>query len=146
MYLNKTHKSYLITCYIMMQSSDVIHESQIFNRKIKTFTITLLLLLLLSSSLARQPYVGPGLPQKLLPAEVSSYYFFRFRDKSLFQGGLSAPRPTPGYPGGPMFYVRVVSLSRKVPILKHQDLAFLPPYKCCPGAMTLICMQRTWLE
>jgi hypothetical protein len=25
--------------------------------------------------------------------------------------GLSAPRPTPGYPGGPMFSVRVVSLS-----------------------------------
>jgi hypothetical protein len=25
--------------------------------------------------------------------------------------GLSAPRPTPGYPGGPMFSDRVVSLS-----------------------------------
>jgi hypothetical protein len=25
------------------------------------------------SSLARQPYVGPGLPQKLLPAKVFSY-------------------------------------------------------------------------
>jgi hypothetical protein len=25
--------------------------------------------------------------------------------------GLSAPCPTPSYPGGPMFYVRVVSLS-----------------------------------
>jgi hypothetical protein len=25
--------------------------------------------------------------------------------------GFSAPRPTPGYPGGPMFSVRVVSLS-----------------------------------
>jgi hypothetical protein len=35
-----------------------------------------------SSSLAWQPYVGPGLPQKLLPAEVSGYCFFRFRDKS----------------------------------------------------------------
>jgi hypothetical protein len=37
---------------------------------------------------------------------------------------LSAPRPTPGYPGGPMFSVRVVSLSSLVPILKRQDLAF----------------------
>jgi hypothetical protein len=25
--------------------------------------------------------VGPGLPQKLLPAEVSGYCFFRFHDK-----------------------------------------------------------------
>jgi hypothetical protein len=38
--------------------------------------------------------------------------------------GLLAPRPTPGYAGGPMFSVRVVSLSRVVPILKHQDHAF----------------------
>jgi hypothetical protein len=44
-----------------------------------------------SSSLARQPCVGPGLPQKLLPAKVSSYFFFRFRDKSLFQGGVVSP-------------------------------------------------------
>jgi hypothetical protein len=80
----------------------------------------------ISSSLARQPYVGPGLPQKLLPAEVSGYCFFRFRDKSLFQGGGVSPRPTPGYPGGPMFSVRVVSLSWLVPILKRQDLAFCP--------------------
>jgi hypothetical protein len=40
--------------------------------------------------------------------------------------GLSAPRPTPGYPGGPMFSVRVVSLSRLVPILSRQDLVFCP--------------------
>jgi hypothetical protein len=40
--------------------------------------------------------------------------------------GLPAPRPTPGYPGGPMFSVRIVSLSRLVPILKRQDLAFCP--------------------
>jgi hypothetical protein len=39
---------------------------------------------------------------------------------------LSAPRPNPGCPGGPMFSVRVVSLRRLVPILKHQDLAFFP--------------------
>jgi hypothetical protein len=37
--------------------------------------------------------------------------------------GLSTPRPTTGYPGGPMFSVRVVSLSWLVPILKRQDLA-----------------------
>jgi hypothetical protein len=48
-----------------------------------------------SSSLARQPYVGPGLPQTLLPAEVSGYCFFRFRDKSLFQGGGVSPTPNP---------------------------------------------------
>jgi hypothetical protein len=36
---------------------------------------------------------------------------------------LSAPRSTHGCPGGPMFSVRVVSLSRLVPILKSQDLA-----------------------
>jgi hypothetical protein len=48
-----------------------------------------------SSSLARQPYVGPALPQKLLPAEVSGYCFFRFRDKSLFQGGVISPTPNP---------------------------------------------------
>jgi hypothetical protein len=64
-----------------------------------------------SLSSARQPYVGPGLPQKLLPAKVSGYCFFRFRDKIFSIVGLSAPRPTPGYTGGPMFSVRVVSLS-----------------------------------
>jgi hypothetical protein len=48
-----------------------------------------------SSSMARQPYVGPGLPQKLLPAKVSIYCFFRFRDKSLFQGGVVCPTPNP---------------------------------------------------
>jgi hypothetical protein len=32
--------------------------------------------------------------------------------------------PTPGYPGGPMFSVRVVSHSWLVPILKRQDLDF----------------------
>jgi hypothetical protein len=59
--------------------------------------------------------------------------------------GLSAPRPTPGYPGGPMLSVRVVSLSWLVTILKRQDLAVCPcmtyPYKRCPGAMTWTCMQ-----
>jgi hypothetical protein len=38
-----------------------------------------------------------------------------------------------------MFSVRVVSLSRLVPISKRQDLAFSPcmtkPYKRCPGAV-----------
>jgi hypothetical protein len=46
-----------------------------------------------SSSLARQPYVGPGLPQKLLTDKVSDYCFFRFRDKSLFQGEVVSPTP-----------------------------------------------------
>jgi hypothetical protein len=64
-----------------------------------------------SSSLACQPYVDPGLPQKLLPAKVSGYCFFRFCDKSLLQGGVVSPTPNPGYPGGPMFSVRVVSLN-----------------------------------
>jgi hypothetical protein len=54
----------------------------------------------LSSSLARQPYVGLGLPQKLLPAKVSGYCYFRFRDKSLFRGevvkgGVVSPTPNP---------------------------------------------------
>jgi hypothetical protein len=40
--------------------------------------------------------------------------------------GLLARRPTPGYPRGPMFSVRVVSLSRLVPILKRQNLDFCP--------------------
>jgi hypothetical protein len=79
-----------------------------------------------SSSLARQPYVDPGLPQKLLPAEVSGYCFFRFRDKSLSRVGLSASRPSPGYSEGPIFSVRIVSFSRLVSILKRQDLAFCP--------------------
>jgi hypothetical protein len=48
-----------------------------------------------SSSLARQPYVSSGLPQKLLLAKVSGYCFFRFRDKSLFQGGVVSPTPNP---------------------------------------------------
>jgi hypothetical protein len=73
-----------------------------------------------SSSAARQPYVGPGLPQKLLPAEVSIYCFFRFRDKSLFQGGVVSPTPNT------RLSWRVVSLSWLVPILKRQDLAFCP--------------------
>jgi hypothetical protein len=64
---------------------------------------------LISSSLARQPYVGPGLPQKLLPAKVSGYCFYRFREKSF--PGWSAPRPTPGYTRGSMFSVTIVSLS-----------------------------------
>jgi hypothetical protein len=53
------------------------------------------------------------------------YIFFTFRDKSLSQGGFVSPKPNAGYPGGPMFSVRVVSLSRLVPILKR-DLTFLP--------------------
>jgi hypothetical protein len=48
-----------------------------------------------SSSLARQHYVGHGFPKKLLPAEVSGYCFFTFRDKSIFQGGVFSPTPNP---------------------------------------------------
>jgi hypothetical protein len=48
-----------------------------------------------SSSLALQPCVSPGLPQKLLPAKESSYFFLRFRDKNLFQGGVVSPTPNP---------------------------------------------------
>jgi hypothetical protein len=48
-----------------------------------------------TSPLARQPYVGPGLPQKLLPAEVPGCCFFRFRDKSIFQGGVVSPTSNP---------------------------------------------------
>ena len=40
--------------------------------------------------------------------------------------GLSTPCPTPSYPGGPMFSVRVVSLSWPVSILKRRELAFHP--------------------
>jgi hypothetical protein len=40
--------------------------------------------------------------------------------------GVSATRPNPGHSGGPIFSVRAVSLSRLVPILKRQDLAFCP--------------------
>jgi hypothetical protein len=39
---------------------------------------------------------------------------------------LSAPLPTPGYPGESKFSVSVVSLSRLVLLLKRQDLAFCP--------------------
>jgi hypothetical protein len=56
------------------------------------------------------------------PAIASSH----FVTKVFSRVGLSSPRPTPGYPGGPMFSVRVVSLSRLVPVLKHQDLAICP--------------------
>jgi hypothetical protein len=91
-----------------------------------------------SSSLAWQLYVGPGLPQKLLPVKVSGYCFFRFHNKSVVQGEFVSP--TPGYSGGRIFSVRVVSFSSLVPILKRQNLAFCPcmtyPYKRCLGAMT----------
>jgi hypothetical protein len=57
-----------------------------------------------SSSLARQPYVGPGLLQSL---SASSGFVTRVFSSV----GSSASRPTPSYPVGPMFSVRVVSLS-----------------------------------
>jgi hypothetical protein len=48
-----------------------------------------------SSSLARQPYVGPGLPQKRFPAKVSGYCFFRLRDKCIFQGEVVSHKTKP---------------------------------------------------
>jgi hypothetical protein len=76
------------------------------------------------------------------PAIASSDFVTRVFSRVV----LSAPRPTPGYRGGPMLSVRVVFLSWLVPILKCQDLAFCPcmdhTYKRCPGAMTWTCMQR----
>jgi hypothetical protein len=77
-----------------------------------------------SSSLARQPYVGPGLPQKVLPVKYPAIASSDFVTRVFSRVGLSAPRPTSGYPGGPMFSVRVIS--PRVPILKRQDLAFCP--------------------
>jgi hypothetical protein len=56
------------------------------------------------------------------PAIAFSYFVTR-----VFSGvGLSSPRPNPSYPRGPMYSVRVVSLSWLVPVLKRQDLAFCP--------------------
>jgi hypothetical protein len=40
-------------------------------------------------------------------ASASSFFLTRVFSRV----GLSTPRPTPDYPGGPMFSVRVVSLS-----------------------------------
>jgi hypothetical protein len=69
----------------------------------------------ISSSSSWQPYLGRGLPQKLLSAEVSGYCFFRFRDKSLFQGGVVSSTPNPQLSWR-------VSLSRLVQVLKRQYL------------------------
>jgi hypothetical protein len=77
-----------------------------------------------SSSLARQPYMDPWLPQKLLPTKVSGYCFFRFRDKSLSQGGVVSPTPTPRLSWKVNFSVRVFYRRCRVQILKRQDLAF----------------------
>jgi hypothetical protein len=101
-----------------------------------------------SSSSARQPYVWAlafliSFCQPKNTAIASS----DFVTKVFSWVGSSAPRPSPGYPGGPMFSVRVISLSRLVPVLKRQDLAFcMTAYNHCPGAMTWTCMQRTWWE
>jgi hypothetical protein len=38
--------------------------------------------------------MGLGIPQKLLPAKVSGYCFFRFHDVS-FHGGVVSPTPNP---------------------------------------------------
>jgi hypothetical protein len=59
-----------------------------------------------SSSSALQPGVGFGLP----------YYLEGFVTMIVLQGGVAKPTPTPSYFEGPMFSVRVVSLSWLVPI------------------------------
>jgi hypothetical protein len=64
-----------------------------------------------SSSWARQPYVGPGLPQKLVQIKYPAIASSDFATRVFSRVGLSAPHPTPGYPGGPMFSLRVVSLN-----------------------------------
>jgi hypothetical protein len=48
------------------------------------------------------------------------------RQESFPGWGCQPHAQPPGYPGGPMFSVRVVSLSWLVPILKRQYLAFCP--------------------
>jgi hypothetical protein len=63
-----------------------------------------------SSSLARQPYVGPGLPQKLLPAKYLANAFSDFVTR-VSSVGLSAPRPTLGYPGGPLVLYLVLIIA-----------------------------------
>jgi hypothetical protein len=102
------------------------------------------IIIIIGSTALRGPWpsseASASLSIQLLLLQISWQVFSRV--------GLSAPRPTPDYPGGPMFSVRFVSLSRLVPILKRQDLAFCTcmtyPYKRCPGAMTWTCMQLTW--
>jgi hypothetical protein len=48
-----------------------------------------------SSSLARQPYVGPGLPQKLLQLKYPAIASSDSVIKSLFLGGVVSPTPNP---------------------------------------------------
>jgi hypothetical protein len=78
-------KIYFRLTFVLFSAADYVH----------TNILIIFVIVRSSSSLARQPYVGPGLPQKLLPAEVSGYCFFRFGDKSLFQVGVVSPTPNP---------------------------------------------------
>jgi hypothetical protein len=48
-----------------------------------------------SSSSARQPYVGPGLPQKLLPAKDPAIASSDFETRVFFQDGVVSPTPNP---------------------------------------------------
>jgi hypothetical protein len=94
----------------------------LYNTDIKWLQILWIIIIIIGST----AYVGPGLSQKLLPDKVIQLLLLQI-SRQVFSGvGLSAPRPTPDYPAGPMFSVRVVSHSWVVPILKRQDLAFLP--------------------
>jgi hypothetical protein len=65
-------------------------------------------------------------PQKLLPAEVSGYCFFRFRGKSLFQGGVVSPTPSPGYPGRPNVFCQGCLPKPTSPSFKASGSRFLP--------------------
>jgi hypothetical protein len=56
-----------------------------------------------SSSLARQLYVSPGLPEKLLLAKVSGYCFFRFRDKPFPEWGCQPHAQPPAILEGRCF-------------------------------------------
>jgi hypothetical protein len=56
-----------------------------------------------SSSLARQPYVSPDLPQKLLPAEVSAIVSSDFVTSVFSRVGLSAPLTNPAILEGQYF-------------------------------------------
>jgi hypothetical protein len=56
-----------------------------------------------SSSLARQPYVSPDLPQKLLPAEVSAIVSSDFVTSVFSRVGLSASLTNPAILEGQCF-------------------------------------------
>jgi hypothetical protein len=64
-----------------------------------------------SSSLAQKPYVGLAFLRSFCQLKCLATASSDFVTRVFSRVGLSAPRPTPGYPGGPMFSVRVLSFS-----------------------------------